>query len=191
MNDKLICGVDEVGRGTLFGRVYTAAVIWNNDIKHEKLIDSKKLSKKQRTDMRIFIEENAIDYCVSSLEHTDVDKMNILNATMKSMYNSIDGLNVEPELIYVDGNKFIGYKNVPHECVIQGDQIHPCISAASILAKVYHDEWIDEMCRLNSNLNVYHLKKNMGYGTKEHIDAINLHGPSKWHRSSFAPMKNM
>lgn len=187
---ELVCGVDEVARGCLFGRVYTAAVIWDDNIKHPKLVDSKKLSSEQRSIMRDFIEEHAIDFSVTYLEHTDIDKHNILNATISSMHNSISELRVEPDTLMIDGNRFKPYKNIPHKCVVKGDALYPVISAASILAKVYHDEWIKTMVEQHPDLKRYELLSNMGYGTANHLKAIKLHGPSEWHRMSFAPMKN-
>lgn len=187
---ELICGVDEVGRGCLFGRVYTAAVIWDDTITHPLLKDSKKLSSKQRGIMRYFIEENAIDYSVSYEENTIIDQKNILHATIGCMHKSIRALNVEPDLLKIDGNYFKPYPGIRHECEIKGDARFKCISAASIIAKVYHDEWIRGLvsCGVEPELDRYDLLNNMGYGTRKHISAIKEYGPTKYHRMTFAPM---
>tara|TARA_Y100000389_G_scaffold154164_1_gene154625 strand:- start:22 stop:609 length:588 start_codon:yes stop_codon:yes gene_type:complete len=195
MEQSLVCGVDEVARGCLFGRVYTAAVIWDTTIEHPLLKDSKKLTAKKRSEVRSFIEDNAIDFAVSYSEHTEIDKKNILRATLECMHESISKLNIVPEKLMIDGTQFIPYKQkgtdkyIPHECIIKGDALYPSISAASILAKVYHDEWIHTLVKDNPELDKYGLQTNMGYGTKKHLDAIKEHGPTEWHRMSFAPMK--
>ena len=196
MDQALLCGVDEVARGCLFGRVYTAAVIWDKTITHPLLKDSKKLTPKKRSEVRTFIEANAIDYAVSYSEHTEIDKKNILRATLECMHESISKLKIIPEKLMIDGTHFIPYKRfvggtekyIPHECVIKGDALYPSISAASILAKVYHDDWIHMLLKETPELSKYGLETNMGYGTKKHIEAIREHGPTKWHRMTFAPL---
>ena len=157
--------------------------------------NSKKLTAKKRSEVRSFIEDNAIDFAVSYSEHTEIDKKNILRATLECMHESISKLNIVPEKLMIDGTQFIPYKQkgtdkyIPHECIIKGDALYPSISAASILAKVYHDEWIHTLVKDNPELDKYGLQTNMGYGTKKHLDAIKEHGPTEWHRMSFAPMK--
>lgn len=193
--DKIEAGIDEAGRGSLIGRVYTAVVVWNNELEEDILTkiseikDSKKLSKKKRTELRHFIEENALDYSVSYKENYEIDKDNILNATLLSMHKSLDNLNIVPDKILVDGNYFKEYyssnKKIDYECVIKGDDTYVSIASASILAKVYHDEHIEDLCKNNPDLIKYDLLNNMGYGTKKHLEAIKDYGISEFHRKSF------
>ena len=185
-------GVDEVARGCLAGPVYAAAVIWPIELELEdtiKLRDSKKLSKKKRDELKDYIEETALDYSVAFEPAETVDKINILNASISAMHKAIDGLNITPDSLLIDGNKFKPYVKegelIPHECFIKGDDLYQSISAASILAKVYHDNYITELCELEPELNIYDWKKNMCYGTKIHLDAIKAKGISKYHRKTF------
>ena len=191
---SLQAGIDEVARGCLAGPVYAAAVIWPNEFDDEdnKIIlrDSKKLSKKKRAILRDYIEENAIDFSVAFETNEVVDKINILKATHQAMHKAIRNLNVKPDELLVDGNLFTTYFDefgdiIPHECFIKGDDKFQSISAASILAKVYHDEYIEKLVDENPELEVYDWKSNMCYGTKKHIDAIKTHGLSKYHRKTF------
>jgi ribonuclease HII len=191
---SLQAGIDEVARGCLAGPVYAAAVIWPNEFDDEdnKIIlrDSKKLSKKKRSILRDYIEENAIDFSVAFETNEVVDKINILKATHQAMHKAIRNLNVKPDELLVDGNLFTTYFDefgdiIPHECFIKGDDKFQSISAASILAKVYHDEYIEKLVDENPELEVYDWKSNMCYGTKKHIDAIKTHGLSKYHRKTF------
>lgn len=193
--DKIEAGIDEAGRGSLIGRVYTAVVILNNDLDDEllekmnEIRDSKKLSKKKRNELRYFIEENALDYSVSYKENYEIDNDNILNATLLSMHNSLDNLNIIPDKILVDGNNFKEYyvndTKIDYECIVKGDDTYMSIASASILAKVYHDEHIEELCKDNEDLIKYDLLNNMGYGTKKHLQAITDYGISDFHRKSF------
>ena len=196
--DKLEVGVDEAGRGCLFGRVYSAVVIWNpelnecfNDIqdKINEIKDSKKLSKKKRKQLKEFIEKYAIDYQVSYIENDEIDKINILNSAIKSMHKALNKLNVVPELILVDGNRFKPYyynnKEIEHKCIIKGDDNYISIAAASILAKEYRDEYIEDLCKENEDLMKYNLLNNMGYGTQGHRDAIKEYGITDYHRKTF------
>jgi len=187
-------GVDEAGRGPLFGRVYTAAVILSDDFDLSLLKDSKKFtSEKKIKEVYDYIKENASYYSITYKDEVYIDKVNILNATIKSMQESV--INVLSQCnstvkIYVDGTQFkpIFYNNewVPYECVIKGDSLHKCISAASILAKVERDEYIRELCRDKPELNEqYGLLTNKGYGTKIHIEGIKKYGYSEYHRTSF------
>ena len=191
---SLQAGIDEVARGCLAGPVYAAAVIWPNEFDDEdnKIIlrDYKKLSKKKRSILRDYIEENAIDFSVAFETNEVVDKINILKATHQAMHKAIRNLNVKPDELLVDGNLFTTYFDefgdiIPHECFIKGDDKFQSISAASILAKVYHDEYIEKLVDENPELEVYDWKSNMCYGTKKHIDAIKTHGLSKYHRKTF------
>jgi ribonuclease HII len=187
-------GVDEAGRGPLFGRVYTAAVILPDGFDLSLLKDSKKFtSEKKIKEVSDYIKKNA-SYCISYQDEYYIDKVNILNATIKSMHQSVIGLlntyDVSNVKIYVDGTQFkpCFYKDkwLPYECVIKGDSLHKCISAASILAKVERDEYIRELCKENPELDErYGLLNNKGYGTKRHIEGIRTYGYCEYHRKSF------
>lgn len=195
--DTLEAGVDEVGRGTLISDVFAAAVILPQDLQYEEeamiLNDSKKLSRRKRLILKDYIEENAIDYSVAQVSNDRIDEINILHASMEAMHKALNGLNVEPEFILVDGNYFKKYKDnnnviVPYQCFPGGDGIYESIAAASILAKVYHDKYIEELCDKYEDLHEkYDLRNNMGYGTKKHMDGIKEYGISELHRKSFAP----
>ena len=194
----LEAGIDEVARGCLAGPVFAAAVIWPKELDIEDppvLKDSKKLSKKQRIYLRDFIEENAIDFSVSYSSSEVIDQINILNATQKTMHDAISKLNVEPESLIVDGNIFNPYYNqqkdlIPHKCFVKGDSKYASISCASILAKVYHDEYIENLLEENPDLKKYGWETNMCYGTAEHLDAIKKYGITKYHRRTFGICKN-
>lgn len=194
--DKLEVGVDEVARGCLAGRVYAAAVIWPQDIDIEKspqLNDSKKLSKKRRELLKDYIEETAIDFSVSYESPENIDKYNILKASHMAMHKAIKNLNVIPESILVDGNLFEPYYHnnelIQHKCFINGDSKYASISAASILAKVYHDMYVEKLCDENKDLEKYGWRTNMCYGTKEHIDSIIKYGLTEHHRKTFGICK--
>lgn len=191
---RVEAGIDEAGRGCLFGRVYVAAVIWPQQLSVEppyEIKDSKKVTPRRRAILRKFIEEHAVDYCVAYLEHHEVDNLNILQATLDGMHKALNGLDQRPDHILVDGDRFRPYQDptkghyLPYECVPSGDNIYTSIAAASILAKEHHDEYIRELCTQEPNLNIYALVKNKGYGTQEHRDAIKQHGVSPYHRLSF------
>ena len=190
-------GVDEAGRGCLSGRVYVGAVILPRDFPDEKyteIKDSKKLSKKKRKELRTYIEEHAISFHVAYSEACDVDKYNILQATLLTMHSAVDGLDVEPDLILVDGNTWKLYSNkegdvIPHQLIKGGDNKYYSIAAASILAKVYHDEYVEDLCRNNPEYVKYGWLNNMCYGTKQHIDAIREFGITKEHRRTFGICK--
>ena len=194
----LEAGVDEVARGCLAGPVYAAAVIWPNDEEmldpNIKLKDSKKLSRKKRDELRDYIEEYAIDFNVAFCDSNEIDKINILQASQLAMRKAIDGLNVTPEYLLIDGNYFKTYtKNdryIPHKCFVKGDDKYQSISAASILAKVYHDDYIDKIVEEDPDLEIYDWKKNMCYGTKTHLEAIQEYGISKYHRKTFGICKD-
>ncbi len=184
--DTLEVGLDESGRGSLIGPVYIGAVILSPD-DDLPVRDSKKLSKHKRLELKDVIEEYAIDYSVASIDNHTIDKINILHATIKGMHQALAGLNVEPELILVDGNYFTPpYKDIPYETIKGGDDIYASIAAASILAKVYHDKHIEKMCDENPELEErYKLLSNMGYGTQAHRDGIAKYGITEYHRKSF------
>lgn len=188
-------GIDEAGRGCLFGRVYIGGVILPQNIEElceqEKVVlkDSKKLSKKKRDKARAFIEKYAIEYSVKYKEHYEVDQQNILQATLNGMHDVIDSFQEKPDFILVDGTQFIPYENIPHECVVNGDNTYMNIAAASILAKTYRDEYIDNICNEYNYLRKYDIQRNMGYGTARHINAIKEYGISPYHRISFGICK--
>jgi len=196
LGEKLEAGIDEVARGCLAGPVYSAAVIWPAELEVEDqwgecfIKDSKKLSKKKREELRYYIEDNAIDYSVASSTNTRIDEVNIRNATFDTMHKALNGLTVEPDFLLVDGHVFRNYYNesgqkIPHTCVISGDNTYIPIACASILAKVYHDEYIDKICEENDAYHVYGWQKNMCYGTKQHLDAIKDYGITPLHRQTF------
>ena len=189
-------GVDEVGRGPLFGRVYTAAVVLPKEgFDFAKMKDSKKFhSKKKILEAAQYIKSNAIAWAVTFEDEKVVDELNILQATQKCMHRSVSTvlpkLGASSALLLVDGNYFNSYPNVPHLCVEGGDDKYASIAAASILAKTERDAYIVDMCEKHPELvERYHLDKNKGYGTKEHIDGIKKYGATEWHRRSFRPLK--
>lgn len=195
---EIKAGIDEVARGCLAGPVYAAAVIWPYELDDEEskiiLRDSKKLSKKKRNFLKDYIEENAIDFSVASETNEVIDDINILKATHSAMHKAIKNLNVTPDELLVDGNLFTPYfeengEAIPHECFIKGDDKFQCISAASILAKVYHDEYIEDLLEKDESLEKYGWRTNMCYGTKKHIDAIKENGLTKYHRKTFGICK--
>ena len=193
--DKLEAGMDEAGRGCLAGPVFAAAVIWPKELdpslEHPKLNDSKKLSKKKREYLRKYIEENAIDFSVAYCTNDEIDDINILKASHKAMHRCVDRLNIEPDLLLVDGNTFTPYVKktdgdiIEHECIIKGDGKYSSISAASILAKTYHDDFIENLLEENPDFEKYGWKTNMCYGTRAHMEAVEKHGPTEYHRKSF------
>ncbi len=194
--NTLEAGIDEAGRGTLIGRVYAGAVIWSPETDDPKFVlnDSKKISKKRRLKFRDYIIENAIDYGIGHADEKEVDKLNILNATILAMHRAIQNLTVKPELLLVDGNRFepVMYKDmttISYQCIKSGDATYKSIAAASILAKVFHDEYIQELVNENPELEKYDLLSNMGYGTKKHMKALIDYGPTKYHRFSFGPCR--
>jgi ribonuclease HII len=187
----MIAGLDEAGRGPLFGRVYAAAVILNDGFDVTRVKDSKKFSsEKKRSEAAEYIRANSI-WKVAYMDETVIDKVNILQATMWAMREAV--LGIPAGSLLVDGNYFKPVyrlngdetEMIPFQCVEKGDAIHPCISAASILAKVDHDDYIREMCALHPDLEKYDLLKNKGYGTRSHLDAIKKYGLTQWHRKSF------
>lgn len=178
----LECGTDEAGRGCLAGPVTAAAVILPADFSHPFLNDSKQLSEKKRLLLKKIIKSEALSYAVVHVMMDEIDSINILNASILGMHRAIEKLNVKPEFIAVDGNRFKPYPNIPHECVIKGDAKFMHIAAASILAKTYRDEY---MAQLHEKFAPYNWKQNKGYPTKEHRSAIFKHGATPYHRKSF------
>ena len=180
-------GVDEAGRGSLAGPVTAAAVILGKNFKGKNLDDSKKLSQSKRLELKKLIEKNALAYSVAFVSSYEIDKNNILNSTFMAMHKSIEGLNIEPDFILVDGNLFKPYRDLKYKCIIKGDQKYQNIAAASILAKTYRDEY---MSNLHIKFPEYDWIKNKGYGTKYHIDMIKKFGRTKYHRKSFQIKSN-
>ncbi|MEO0038671.1 MAG: hypothetical protein RIQ59_1882 [Bacteroidota bacterium] len=176
------CGTDEAGRGCLAGPVTAAAVLLPNDFNLELLNDSKQLSEKTRSKLRPIIEELAISFSVTHLEPKIIDEINILNASIKAMQESIIKLNPTPTYIIVDGNRFKPVGNIPHSTIVKGDSKYMSIAAASVLAKTYRDAYMD---KIHEEFPMYNWKQNKGYPTKEHRAAIKKYGHCKYHRMTF------
>jgi ribonuclease HII len=175
-------GTDEAGRGCLAGPVTAAAVILPPNFENKILNDSKQLSEKVREKLKSIIEEQAISFAVTHLEPLVIDEINILNASIKAMQESIMKLHPKPEYIIVDGNRFKPVLDIPHSCIIKGDAKFMSIAAASVLAKTYRDEYMN---RIHEEFPMYNWKQNKGYPTLEHREAIQKYGISKYHRISF------
>lgn len=181
--NKLVeAGCDEAGRGCLAGPVFAAAVILPKTFQHEMLNDSKQISEKNRFYLREIIEKEAIAFAVGICTAAEIDEINILNASFLAMHKAIDQLEMKPELLLIDGNRFKVYPEIPHHCIIKGDAKFMSIAAASILAKTYRDEYME---RLHQEYPTYKWLKNKGYPTKEHRDAIAEYGATPHHRMSF------
>ena len=180
-------GTDEAGRGCLAGPVTAAAVIFPRDICIPKLNDSKKLTENQRNDLRKEIELKAIAFSVEHVMQNEIDKLNILNASIKAMHKALRKLSICPEFISVDGNKFKSFEKIPYKCIIKGDAKFQNIAAASILAKTYRDEY---MKLIHQKFKNYYWASNKGYPTKKHREAIKKHGITKYHRKSFNLFSN-
>jgi len=175
-------GCDEAGRGCLAGPVFAAAVILPRNYKHPVLNDSKKLSEKQRISLRKEIIESAISWAVASIDNNEIDEINILRASIKAMHLALDNLNVRPEFLIIDGNRFYPYKDIGHKTIVRGDSLYFSIAAASVLAKTSRDEF---MIKLDSEFPEYGWVKNKGYGTELHRKAILKFGITPYHRRSF------
>ncbi len=175
-------GTDEAGRGCLAGPVTAAAVILPKNFSHGLLNDSKLLSPKGRDFLRPIIESGCTSFGVAHVHPQDIDDINILNAAILAMHKAINQLTVLPEFIIVDGNRFHPYKKIPHECIIKGDSKYMSIAAASVLAKTYRDAYME---KLHEEYPMYNWKKNKGYPTKAHREAIRKYGITKYHRRSF------
>lgn len=175
-------GCDEAGRGCLAGPVFAAAVMLPENFYHPLLNDSKQVTENNRNELRSFIELNATAYAVAMVDNDEIDKINILKASFKAMHLAIEQLNIKPQLLLIDGNRFIKYKRTPHKCIIKGDAKFASIAAASILAKTYRDEY---MLKLHDEFPQYAWNTNKGYGTEEHRKAIELLGITPYHRKTF------
>jgi len=181
--DTLIeAGCDEAGRGCLAGPVFSAAVILPKDFTHDTLTDSKKLSSKQRYLLRDEIKECAIAWAVAMCDNHEIDRINILKASIRAMHKAVEQLMVQPEYLIVDGNYFIPYPGIPHRTVVKGDALFYSIAAASVLAKTCRDDY---MMQLAAEYPQYLWEKNKGYPSQAHRDAIAKHGITPYHRRSF------
>lgn len=175
-------GVDEAGRGCLAGPVYAAAVILPKGFRNPGIDDSKKLTKKHRDHLRLVIEKKALYWAVASCTPKEIDKLNILWASVKAMHKALDLLDTTPDMILVDGNRFRNYKTIHHTCIVDGDALFLSIAAASILAKTYRDEYMEQV---HHDFPHYAWDKNKGYPTPEHKEALHQYGECIHHRKSF------
>ncbi len=180
--EKTEAGCDEAGRGCYAGPVFAAAVILPKDFFHPMLNDSKQVKEEQRYELRMIIEKEAISFGVASVDHEEIDTINILRASFKAMHLAIEKLDQKPGFLLIDGNRFTKYKRTPHACIIKGDGIYASIAAASILAKTYRDDY---MKQLHQQFPQYNWASNKGYGTIAHRRAIEQHGLCQYHRKSF------
>lgn len=180
--NKVEAGCDEAGRGCLAGSVYAAAVVLPPDYKNELLNDSKQLSEKKRYLLRSMIEKDALAWAVGVVTAEEIDKINILNASILAMHRALDALKVRPEAIIIDGNRFKPYQDVPYTTIVKGDGKYLSIAAASILAKTYRDDYMQSIAE---EFPQYDWKSNKGYPTKKHRAAIKEFGISPYHRKSF------
>jgi ribonuclease HII len=180
----LVAGVDEAGRGPLAGPVFAAAVIWDDLLPNPGFADSKKLSAKKRNFLYDHIKANALAFCVAQATVEEIDRLNILQATMLAMQRAVKGLRLKPGKVLVDGNR-IPVLDILAEAIVKGDAKIPSISAASILAKVERDKWCES---IETEFPGYGFAKHKGYGTVEHLHALSKLGPTCWHRKSFAPV---
>ena len=179
---RLECGCDEAGRGCLAGPVVAAAVILPPDFENSLLNDSKQLSEKERDALRPIIEKQALAWAVAEVDNYEIDEINILNASILAMHRAIDKLNIQPEFIIVDGNKFKPYKEIHHQTIVKGDSKYLSIAAASILAKTHRDEI---MQTLHAEFPVYDWNNNKAYPTPKHRDGIRKHGTTDYHRMTY------
>ncbi len=180
--EKLECGTDEAGRGCLAGPVTAAAIILKPSFQNNILNDSKQLSEKKRFLLKPIIESEALSFGITHIFQEEIDTINILNASIKAMQKSIAKLKPQPDFIIVDGNRFKPYKRIPHQTIIKGDSKYLSIAAASVLAKTHRDLYMDT---IHEEFPMYNWKKNKGYPTKEHREAIKKYGITKYHRKSF------
>ena len=186
--DLIEAGCDEAGRGCLAGSVFAAAVILPVDYENALLNDSKKLTEKQRYALRTQIETDALAWAVGEVTADEIDKINILNASILAMHRALDGLKVRPQAVIVDGNRFKSYGTLPHETIVKGDAKFLSIAAASILAKTYRDDYMNNLALQHP---VYQWDVNKGYPTKAHRAAIEEYGISPFHRKTFKGVKEM
>lgn len=183
LNPRLVeAGCDEAGRGCLAGAVYAAAVILPRDFRNDKLNDSKQLTDHQRRQLREVIEREAVAWALGVVSPQEIDKINILNASILAMHRALDALKIRPQHLLIDGNRFKIYQDLPYTTIVKGDGKYLSIAAASVLAKTYRDDYMD---RLHQQFPQYGWLRNKGYPTPEHRQAIADHGPSPYHRLTF------
>lgn len=175
-------GTDEAGRGCLAGPVTAAAIILSEKFENDTLNDSKLLTEKKRLYLKPILETNALCFAVAHIQPNEIDKINILNASILAMHTALEELKPIPEFIIVDGNRFKPFHNIPYKCIIKGDRKYMSIAAASVLAKTARDLYMEE---LHKEYPMYNWKQNKGYPTKEHREAIRKYGITKYHRKSF------
>lgn len=180
--DYTEAGCDEAGRGCYAGPVFAAAVILPKDFFHPELNDSKQLNEKQREKLRPLIEKEAIGFAVAKVDNEEIDRINILKASIKAMHLAIDQLTTRPTFLLIDGNRFYPYQDIKHACITKGDSLYASIAAASILAKTYRDDF---MKNIHNYFPEYNWLRNKGYGTKQHRDVIEKNGLCRYHRMSF------
>ena len=188
INKHIEAGVDEAGCGCLAGPVFAAAVILPFDFHDERIRDSKKLSEKARTTLATVIKNESLAYAIEMIQPDEIDEINILNARIKAMHAALDRMHVKPQYIIVDGDKFHNYNEIPHTCIIDGDNKYYSIAAASILAKNARDMF---MLKIHQLYPQYGWDSNKGYGTKKHLDAMLHYGITEYHRKSYAPCFNL
>lgn len=181
-NVLIEAGCDEAGRGCLAGPVFAAAVIFSEKTEHDLINDSKKLNAKSREYLKCWIEDNALDFAIASVDAGEIDKINIHNASYLAMHKALDQLKTQPEHLIIDGNRFIPYRDVKHTCIIKGDSKYISIAAASILAKTSRDEF---MLHMHDQFPIYGWNENKGYPTVKHRNAILQYGTTPIHRMSF------
>ena len=179
---ELEAGCDEAGRGCLAGSVYAAAVVFPKDYHNEELNDSKKLTAHRRYELRKVVERDALAWAVGVVTPEEIDKINILNASILAMHRALDQLTVRPEAVIVDGNRFKPYRDLPYTTIVKGDGRYLSIAAASILAKTFRDDYMDALAE---EYPQYDWKSNKGYPTKKHREAVRRYGPTPFHRMSF------
>ena len=184
--NRIECGCDEAGRGCLAGPVVAAAVVWPHGKTLEGLDDSKKLNRQERECLVPLIREIAVEWAIAEVDETEIDRINILKATFLAMGKAISSIKTKPELLLIDGNRFPGYPGIPHQCIVKGDGQYLSIAAASVLAKVHRDQLMADLARQHPQ---YKWEKNAGYGTREHMIALNKFGVSPFHRKSFLPVR--
>lgn len=180
--NRIEAGCDEAGRGCLAGPVYAAAVILPRNFRHPVLNDSKKLTTKQRKELREVIISSAVAWNVASINNDEIDELNILRASIKAMHLAIEGLKKQPEFLLIDGNRFYPYRNIGHKTIVKGDGLYYSIAAASILAKTFRDEYME---KLDADYPCYGWRRNKGYPTADHRKAIAEFGISPFHRKTF------
>lgn len=183
--EEIEVGIDEAGRGCLAGPIFAAAVIWDKNRPIIGVKDSKKLTPQKRKKLREEIEKYAIDYCVAYIDNDYIDKTHIGKANMKAMHQALSGITTDYDTILVDGIYFKPYSFKSHRCFKGGDNLYTSIACASILAKTYHDDYIENLCKMYPQMEQYEWMSNMCYGTEAHFTAIKKYGITKFHRKSF------